>query len=601
MNLKKTLSIVLAFMMLVCISPVTYADAAASDVAITQISNVIEAGEVVIKVEFNVPEFEEQDLDPWSPVSTSLVIYEKDADGEFTVEVHKDQLDVEGDGNGDLTATGTFELALGIAQECELLAVINTPYGTAEKKFLYENKAIELLESVIGSEGDVDPAVVEEFIVNRAGLLCVDTAIFETLSDKTVVTDAVVEAMRAEGGIANVSEFQSIFTTSLLVGCINELKTEAVKTIVADENQQSNLGKVYSLWVACGYDKLDDAALSQKVASLKAKGVANAEELVETLMDITVETFFVTEKYYKDYAKLFVASVARASSDDTNIYGLSTAADGEIAQYNALTPDARKEIALKALWDANKATAITTTAALKTAVTKAIKVASDAVLDDGGSGGGPGGNGPSGDKTPAKDPFGGTTISKPAEGVNTSVIFGDVPSNAWYAQAVGKLYAEGIVSGKGEGKFDPSSKVTREEFAQMIYKLTKVSAASSASFTDVAEGAWYAPAVSALASKNIISGMGETFGVGLSIKRRDMAVMIYNTLAYLGSPMASSDSVRPVDLDSIPEYARGAVTALMSANLLKGYEDGSFGPENNVTRAEAAQAIYYVVNHMEER
>ena len=121
-------------------------------------------------------------------------------------------------------------------------------------------------------------------------------------------------------------------------------------------------------------------------------------------------------------------------------------------------------------------------------------------------------------------------------------------------------------------------------------------------FNDVEPSAWYYDYVMAAYQSGIVKGVSETaFGFGQNIKRADMAVMIYNTLAYLGSPMASSDSVRPVDLDSIPEYARGAVTALMSANLLKGYEDGSFGPENNVTRAEAAQAIYYVVNHMEER
>ena len=55
-----------------------------------------------------------------------------------------------------------------------------------------------------------------------------------------------------------------------------------------------------------------------------------------------------------------------------------------------------------------------------------------------------------------------------------------------------------------------------------------------------------------------------------------------------------------IDADSISDYANDAVRALVDLKIIKGYEDGTFKPRSNVTRAEAAKLIREFIYVKEE-
>ena len=581
MNLKRVASLALATAMLLCTGFSSLADSEQSSVSQVSISNI--DVDSVITVDFNVAEFFDTSADdaPWSPVSTTLVVYARDEENGYTVPVYRDQTDVS-------ASSDSFKFAVGLPQTCNLLAVVTTPYGKAEQEFTYENKIVSILNAEFSKDGITD-AEKENFIVSRSGLLCVNPSSFAKLNNKGFVTDPVTSAVK-NGGIKTVGDFQYIYASGVLVGFINENKpAQEVREFVTDE--KNSLGKLYNMWTD-SFGNLSDDALSAELEKIRSGNVMTTNELEKYMIGATIREFFASTKYYKDYSKLF-----ETASDGSNIYGLSNdGKDGEITAYNNLS-DSRKDLALGKLWDINKSDAVNSYDKLKSAVKTALDYAKDADLDS-GSGSGSGGGG--GKKTGGSGSgLGSVSVSKPQSEVQSQTAFGDVPASAWYAAAINALYNDGIVNGKGDGNFEPASKVMREEFAQMLYKLTKASAGSSVSFADVADSDWYAPAVRTLASNGIVKGMGESFGVGVTIKRQDMAVMLYNTLVYFGRTLPTDGDVKPSDFDSVSDYAQSAVSALMSAGLFKGYEDGSFAPQNDVTRAEAAQAVYSVIKYLE--
>lgn len=177
------------------------------------------------------------------------------------------------------------------------------------------------------------------------------------------------------------------------------------------------------------------------------------------------------------------------------------------------------------------------------------------------------------------------SMTVPAEG------FSDLGDVAWASEAISALSNLGIINGMGDGLFSPQSTVTREQFAKMIVGVMgySVDQAASTNFSD-ANGAWYTPYIAAAVNNGIITGRDNgTFGVGENITRQDMAVIIYRALNLSGADIHEfTDSVQ------ISDYAVSAVSALYNMGIISGYTDGSFGPKDNATRAEAAKMLYSV-------
>ena len=105
--------------------------------------------------------------------------------------------------------------------------------------------------------------------------------------------------------------------------------------------------------------------------------------------------------------------------------------------------------------------------------------------------------------------------------------FRDVDEDAWYHEAVDYALDNGLMSGVSSREFAPGSTLTRAMVAQMLYSLEGKPAAGSADFADVAEGAWYADAISWAAGEGIVSGYGDTFGPNDPITREQLAAILY--------------------------------------------------------------------------
>ena len=90
--------------------------------------------------------------------------------------------------------------------------------------------------------------------------------------------------------------------------------------------------------------------------------------------------------------------------------------------------------------------------------------------------------------------------------VDGSLPFGDVDPEGWYREAVEYVYHNGLMKGVSENLFAPGEKVTRGMAVTVVHRLAGSPAAEGAGFPDVPEGAWYADAVRWAQANDIVTG-----------------------------------------------------------------------------------------------
>ena len=168
--------------------------------------------------------------------------------------------------------------------------------------------------------------------------------------------------------------------------------------------------------------------------------------------------------------------------------------------------------------------------------------------------------------------------------------FEDVASDSWYAGAVEYVRDEGVMIGTDEGVFSPELSLSRAMLATALYQAAGSPAVEGDDgFTDTAEGEWYSDAVTWAAQNQVVGGYGNgLFGTNDPITREDMAQMLWN---YAGRPVA--EVTQPYsDQAQISGYAVTAVAWARERGYMSGQGNNRFNPQADLTRAEAAQALY---------
>lgn len=112
---------------------------------------------------------------------------------------------------------------------------------------------------------------------------------------------------------------------------------------------------------------------------------------------------------------------------------------------------------------------------------------------------------------------------------NTGTAFGDVKPGSFYEQAVAWAVENGITGGTGDGMFSPDATCTRAQSVTFLYRAAGSPAVSgSAEFGDVATNAYYADAVAWAAKNGITGGIGGgLFGSGNDCTRGQIVTFLY--------------------------------------------------------------------------
>ncbi|HMM06673.1 MAG TPA: S-layer homology domain-containing protein [Clostridiales bacterium] len=173
--------------------------------------------------------------------------------------------------------------------------------------------------------------------------------------------------------------------------------------------------------------------------------------------------------------------------------------------------------------------------------------------------------------------------------------FRDVLEGRWYVDDVLYVYEKGLMIGTGEDTFSPGDYITRGAIVTILWRLEgKPVAASAVSFADVADGAYYAPAVVWAAEHNLVKGYGQDkFGPKDVITREQFATILYRYAVYKGYDVSgSADLSGFTDAGHISAYALPAVKWANANGLMNGTSAAHLSPQNGATRAQAAALIH---------
>ena len=173
-----------------------------------------------------------------------------------------------------------------------------------------------------------------------------------------------------------------------------------------------------------------------------------------------------------------------------------------------------------------------------------------------------------------------------------SAKYSDIENVSWAIRAIEALTDAGIVSGTGDGKFEPERIVTREEFVKMVVLAAGLKDENqNLDFSDVKKDSWAESFIKIAVKAGIITGESESvFGIGKPLSRQDMAVIACR--AGRGNQAAKREKMEFSDSGEISDYAKSSVETLYMAELINGFENNTFRPFELCTRAMAAQVIY---------
>ena len=155
------------------------------------------------------------------------------------------------------------------------------------------------------------------------------------------------------------------------------------------------------------------------------------------------------------------------------------------------------------------------------------------------------------------------------------------------------------IVGYPNGNVEPNGNITRAEVATIFFRLLteKVRTANSTqsnSLSDVTRGQWFNHAVSTLSSMGIVKGHNDgTFAPNAPITRAEFAA-----IAARFDDKNTDTSSKFTDIAS--HWAKNEIGIAANKGWINGYPDGTFRPNQYITRAEAMTLVNRVLNRLPE-
>lgn len=169
-----------------------------------------------------------------------------------------------------------------------------------------------------------------------------------------------------------------------------------------------------------------------------------------------------------------------------------------------------------------------------------------------------------------------------------SSMFTDVAADAWYTDDITSVVKNGWMNGVSSTTFSPNTDLTRGMMATILYRMAgSPDVTGDVTFSDVSSDKYYAKAVAWAAQQGIVEGYNDgTFRPDDKMTRGMMVTVLYRMA---GSPEITDDSGFP-DVSSTKYYADATAWAVKQG-IVNGYQDGTFKPDTNITRAQTAAIL----------
>lgn len=159
---------------------------------------------------------------------------------------------------------------------------------------------------------------------------------------------------------------------------------------------------------------------------------------------------------------------------------------------------------------------------------------------------------------------------------------------------ISDLISKGIIKGYSDGTFAPSKEVSRAEFAIMLKRAMGYESAvgTTKAFKDLDMNSWYGKELSEALSSGVTKGYNDGTYRPNNKISRQEASIMISNVLLKELDNHVMNEAEFKDYSSITAWAVDGVNLASSYGIIKGYTDGNFYPKKNITRAETAVMIF---------
>jgi hypothetical protein len=183
--------------------------------------------------------------------------------------------------------------------------------------------------------------------------------------------------------------------------------------------------------------------------------------------------------------------------------------------------------------------------------------------------------------------------------------FTDIAKGEWFYKAARYAYSNTLITGTTDTTFAPQTTLTRAMLATILYRNAAVGDGvhtvppPETTFTDVASGQWYTPAIAWASSNNLITGIGNNkFAPDDPITREQFATLLYRYTQWSvgggvpdAPPSENANLSAYTDAETISDWAQEAMSWAYATGLVTGRTPTTLAPQIPATRAEAAMLL----------
>ena len=156
-------------------------------------------------------------------------------------------------------------------------------------------------------------------------------------------------------------------------------------------------------------------------------------------------------------------------------------------------------------------------------------------------------------------------------------------AGSWAAGSIDRWAQLGIVQGDSDGNFNPANPLSRGELATILVKMFGLTEKAENTYSDLKGDEWYADAILKCTAAGIMKGDGVSCNATAQISRQETMVMLGRAVGVV--PAGEPDMSRFTDGAEVADWAAGYLAPLAEMGILTGVGDGSAAPAANIDRA----------------
>lgn len=167
----------------------------------------------------------------------------------------------------------------------------------------------------------------------------------------------------------------------------------------------------------------------------------------------------------------------------------------------------------------------------------------------------------------------------------------------WAEKTITAWQDKGLISGYQDGTFKPNKPTTRAEFTRIMNQALGLDKKGNVAFTDVSPSDWF--------YHDVAIALGEAYTAGYpdgTFKPNEIITRAQAAVFIANAIGSKGGSVASfTDSASIPAWARDSVGAIVEKGYMSGYPDGSFKPNAVLTRAEAVSTLNRIMGIADDK